>query len=167
ALYGKFSPSGRQPYSYPKMDYQAPVVYYTPIWNEYDPEFAFGQGMGYNNITYSNITVSSVELRPGKPITVSVTAFNNGNINQLEPVLIFTTQNIRREYSPERHRLRAFNKQPIGPGASRIFSFNLTAEEMMFYNIDNNRILSEGPVDITINAFNVNAVAKSIYLYEN
>ncbi|OLY83360.1 Lysosomal beta glucosidase [Smittium mucronatum] len=167
ALYGKFSPSGRQPYSYPKMDYQAPVVYYTPIWNEYDPEFAFGQGMGYNNITYSNITVSSVELRPGKPITVSVTAFNNGNMNQLEPVLMFTTQNIRREYSPERYRLRAFNKQPIGPGASRIFSFNLTAEEMMFYNIDNNRILSEGPVDITINAFNVNAVAKSIYLYEN
>ncbi|OLY81026.1 Lysosomal beta glucosidase [Smittium mucronatum] len=167
ALYGKFSPSGRQPYSYPKMDYQAPVTYFSPLWNEYDPEFAFGQGFGYNNITYSNITVSSAELRPGNPITVSVTAFNNGKMSQLEPVLMFTTQKIRREYAPERYRLRAFDKQPIAPGTSRVFSFNLAAEEMMFYNIDNERILSEGPVDITINAFNKNAVVESVYLHVN
>ncbi|OMJ25350.1 Lysosomal beta glucosidase [Smittium culicis] len=166
ALFGVFSPNGRQPYTYPKLDYQSPVTYFTPIWNEYDPEFAFGQGMGYNNITYSNITVSSDELRPGKPIAVSVTAYNNGKMPQLEPALMFTTQKIRAEYAPEKYRLRSFDKKSIAPGASHTFTFNLTAEEMMFYNVNNERVLSGGPVDITINAFNKNSVVKSIYLYE-
>ncbi|OLY79819.1 Lysosomal beta glucosidase [Smittium mucronatum] len=165
ALFGVFSPSGRQPYSYPKLDYQAAVTYFTPIWNEYDPEFAFGQGMGYNQITYSNITVSSASLRPGSPVEVSVTATNGGSMAQNEPVLMFTTQTIRRGYSPEKYRLRAFDKQIIQPGSSRTFTFTLTAEEMMFWNVDLDQVLEEGPVDITINAFNENSVVSSIYLY--
>ncbi|OMJ29257.1 Lysosomal beta glucosidase [Smittium culicis] len=165
-LYGKTSPSGRQPYSYPKLDYQAPVTYYAPQWNEYDPEFAFGQGMGYNNVTYSEVTVSSAELRPGKPIKVSVTATNNGIWEQNEPVLMFTTQLIRRSYVSEHYRLRAFDKQVIAPGASKTFTFTLTAEEMSFIDVDMNRVLAEGPVNITMNAFNENAKIASIYLHE-
>ncbi|OMJ24883.1 Lysosomal beta glucosidase [Smittium culicis] len=165
-LYGKASPSGRQPYSYPKLDYQAPVTYYTPQWNEYDPEFAFGQGMGYNNITYSNVTVSSTDLSPGKPIKVSVTATNNGIWEQNEPVLMFTTQLIRRSYVSEHYRLRAFDKQVIAPGTSKTFTFTLTAEEMSFIDLDMNRVLAEGPVNITMNAFNENAKIASIYLHE-
>ncbi|OLY77587.1 Lysosomal beta glucosidase [Smittium mucronatum] len=164
-LFGKISPSGRQPYTYPKLDYQAAVTYYTPIWNEYDPEFAFGQGMGYNNITYSNITVSAFELGlNSSPITVTVTATNNGQLDQLEPVLMYTTQKIRRGYSPEHYRLRAFDKKLITPGSSETFSFNLTAQEMQFYDIDSNLVYEVGPVDITINAFNENSVVASITL---
>ncbi|OMJ17584.1 Lysosomal beta glucosidase [Smittium culicis] len=165
-LYGKASPSGRQPYSYPKLDYQAPVTYYTPQWNEYDPEFAFGQGMGYNNITYSEVTVSSTDLSPGKPIKVSVTATNNGIWEQNEPVLMFTTQLVRRSYVSEHYRLRAFDKHVIAPGTSKTFTFTLTAEEMSFIDLDMNRALAEGPVNITMNAFNENAKIASIYLHE-
>ncbi|OMJ29211.1 Lysosomal beta glucosidase [Smittium culicis] len=166
-LYGKFSPSGRQPYTYPKLDYQASVTYYTPQWNEFDPEFSFGQGIGYNNITYSEITVNSTELRPGRPISVSVTAKNHGIMVQNEPVLLFTAQLVRRFHVSELYRLRAFDKQFISPGASYTFNFILTAEEMSFINMDMNRVLSEGPVNITINAFNDNAKIAQVYLYEN
>ncbi|OLY85626.1 Lysosomal beta glucosidase [Smittium mucronatum] len=167
ALFGVFSPSGRQSYTYPKYDYQSMTTYFTPIWNEYAPEFAFGQGFGYNNITYSNITVSSETLSASNPLTVSITATNNGKLPQMEPALMFTTQTIRRGYSPEKYRLRAFDKKLIAPGASYTFTFNLTAQEMMFYNIDLEKVLEEGPVDITINAFNKNAKVKSIYMNGN
>ncbi|PWA00953.1 hypothetical protein BB558_002998 [Smittium angustum] len=166
-LYGKISPSGRQPYTYPKMDYQSKVTYYTGIWNEYDPQFAFGAGFGYNDISYSNITVSSTDLRPGSPITVSVSATNNGKMSQLEPVLMYTTQNIRRRYTPEKYRLRSFDKKEILPGATVNFSFTLTAEQMMFYNTNVEHVLEEGPVTITMNAFNMNNVTLPIYLHTN
>ncbi|PVV03545.1 hypothetical protein BB560_001966 [Smittium megazygosporum] len=166
-LYGKYSPAGRMPYTYPKRDYQSFVTYYTTIWNEYDPEFAFGVGMGYNNITYSNITLSSTELRPGKPVSVSITATNNGKLPQSEPAIMYTTQKIRRRYSPERLRVRSFDKKVIAPGASVEFNFTLTAEEMMFWNVELEKELEEGPVDITINAGNANARVASLYLYEN
>ncbi|PVV00148.1 hypothetical protein BB559_000089 [Furculomyces boomerangus] len=165
ALYGKYSPSGRQPYTYPKMDYQSKVTYFTGIWNEYDPQFAFGSGFGYNQISYSNITVSSTELRPGCPITVSVSATNNGKMSQLEPVLMYTTQNIRRRYTPEKYRLRSFDKKEILPGATANFNFTLTAEQMMFWTVELDHILEEGPVTITMNAFNKNNVTLPIYLY--
>ncbi|PVZ99389.1 hypothetical protein BB558_004590 [Smittium angustum] len=165
ALYGKYSPNGRQPYTYPKMDYQTKVTYYTGIWNEYDPQFAFGSGFGYNDISYSNITVSSTELRPGCPITVSVSATNNGKMSQLEPVLMYTTQNIRRRYTPEKYRLRSFDKKEIISGATVNFNFTLTAEEMMFWTVELDHILEEGPVTITMNAFNKNNVTLPIYLY--
>ncbi|PVV04026.1 hypothetical protein BB560_001481 [Smittium megazygosporum] len=166
ALYGKFSPSGRMPYTYPKMEYQNRVTYFTPIWNEYDPEFAFGTGFGYNNITYSDVTVSSKDLYKGKPINVSITATNVGSLPQLEPVIMYTTQLIRREYVPERLRLRAFDKKLINPGQSVSFDFTLSAEEMMFWNVDLERILAEGPVNITINAGNENAKVTTINLHE-
>ncbi|OMJ19327.1 Lysosomal beta glucosidase [Smittium culicis] len=167
ALYGKFSPSGRQPYTYPKLDYQSSVTYYTPQWNEYDPEFSFGQGIGYNNITYSEILVNSTELRPGHPISVSVTAKNCGIMIQNEPVLMFTTQLVRRFHVSELYRLRAFDKKLISPGESYTFNFILTAEEMSFINMDMNRVLSKGPVNITINAFSKDAKIAQVYLHEN
>ncbi|OLY80330.1 Lysosomal beta glucosidase [Smittium mucronatum] len=166
-LYGQYSPSGRMPYTYPKMDYQASTQYYTPAWNEYDPEFAFGQGMGYNNITYSNITVSSTDLVAGSPISVSITATNNGAWEQSEPVLMYTSQVTRRGYSPELYRLRAFDKQTIAPGSSFTYNFNLTAEQMSFVNVDLQRVISEGPVVITMNAFNKNAKTLTINLHES
>ncbi|OMJ17581.1 Lysosomal beta glucosidase [Smittium culicis] len=164
ALFGEFSPSGRQPYTYPKFDYQSTTTYFTPVWNEYSPEFAFGQGMGYNEITYSNITTSSDFISPGNPINISVTAVNNGKLPQMEPVLMYTTQQVRRGYSPEKYRLRAFDKQLIAPGASRTFTFELSAEDLMFWNVDLNRIFEEGMIDITINAFNKNYVKKTVNL---
>ncbi|PVU92677.1 hypothetical protein BB561_003694 [Smittium simulii] len=165
-LYGKFSPSARMPYTYPKKDYQANVNYYTPIWNEYRPEFAYGVGFGYNNVTYSNVTVSSDKLRPGKPITVSVTATNNGKMEQKETVIMYTTQNIRHIHAPERMRVRNFDKKILAPGTSATFEFKLTAEEFKFWTAELNHILEGGPVTITINAGNKNAVNTQIELYK-
>ncbi|PVU87960.1 hypothetical protein BB561_006097 [Smittium simulii] len=166
-LYGKFSPSARMPFTYPKKDYQAAVKYYTPIWNEYKPEFAYGAGFGYNNVTYSNVTVSSNELRPGKPITVSVTATNNGKMEQKETAIMYTTQNIRHIHAPERMRVRNFDKKILAPGTSATFEFKLTAEEFKFWTAELNHILEGGPVTITINAGNKNAVKTQIELYKD
>ncbi|OLY81215.1 Lysosomal beta glucosidase [Smittium mucronatum] len=165
-LYGEVSPSARQPYTYPKFDSQAQLVYYTPIANNYDPEFSFGQGMGYNNISYSQITVNSTDLRPGSPISISITATNNGKWIQNEPALMFTTQKVKREYVPERHRLRSFRKQRILPGESKTFKFSLSAEELSFIDEKLDSVTSEGPVIITINAFNKNSMSTLIYLHE-
>ncbi|PVU91973.1 hypothetical protein BB561_004114 [Smittium simulii] len=163
-LYGKYSPSGRMPYTYPRLEYQSSVTYYAPIWNEYDPEFAFGTGFGYNNITYSNITVSSNKLSIGNPVTISVTAHNKGDTPQKETVIMYTTQKIRRRYAPERFRVRDFDKKTISAGESVEYSFTLTAEELKFYTVELDHILEEGPVVITLNAGNNNKVSTEIYL---
>ncbi|PVU96292.1 hypothetical protein BB561_001266 [Smittium simulii] len=166
-LYGKYSPSARLPYTYPKYDYQSSVAYYRPIWNEYEPEFAFGAGFGYNDIKYSEIRMNDTRLKPGKPVEVSITATNNGKLSQLEPVIMFAMQAVRREYSPERYKVRAFDKKLIEPGSSVEYKFILTTDQFKFWTVELNHVLFEGPIEVIINAGNPNQVNKWIYMDEN
>ncbi|OMJ20334.1 Lysosomal beta glucosidase [Smittium culicis] len=163
-LYGKASPSGRQPFSYPKADYQNMINYYTYKGDEYDPEFAFGTGIGYSKIIYSDLTVNCTSFSPGNPISISVNVTNTGTMQQKEPVLFYTSQLIRRFYVPEQYRLRGFKKIDLAPNESQIVEFVLKAEDMSFYGRDLKSTISEGPVRITISAFNKNSVFTDTYL---
>ncbi|KAJ1938746.1 hypothetical protein EC988_007497, partial [Linderina pennispora] len=151
-LYGKISPSGRQPFSYPKHEYQARDTIWQGMWNEYAPQYPFGFGLGYSTMVYSNISVDSTDLRPGRPITVRLSIQNTGPFDQREAILLYTTQSFRTGYQPELFRLRRFNKVEVRSGTLTEVSFTLTAEELAYYNRDLVKVIDPSPVNITINA---------------
>ncbi|KAJ1841999.1 hypothetical protein LPJ70_004000 [Coemansia sp. RSA 2708] len=163
-LYGRFSPSGRQPVTYPRLESQARDTMWQGVGADYAPAYPFGFGLAYSRLEYSNLTVSSTTLRPGAPVTVRVTVHNHGPLDHKESVLLFTSHRFRTGYEPELFRLRRFSKHDIRAGAAQAVEFTLTAEELAYYNRDLTRVIDPSPVNITVNALAPNERTVSINL---
>ncbi|KAJ2784661.1 hypothetical protein GGI15_002194 [Coemansia interrupta] len=166
-LYGKVNPSGRLPYTYPATEAQASTTIWQPSFSDYNPQWAFGYGLGYSEIIYSNITVSSADLRVGQPITVSVSITNCGPYAQKESVLLFTNQEYRFDMAPEHLRLRDFDKIDLAVGETRQVSFKLHAEQLAFWDSENKRRIEPSPLNISINPYTQQNVAVQVMLDAN
>ncbi|KAJ2814228.1 hypothetical protein H4S07_000026 [Coemansia furcata] len=159
-LYGAVSPSGRLPYTYPATEAQASTTIWQSSYVAYNPQWAFGYGLGYSNVTYSNVMLSSNVLRPGAPITASVSVTNNGPYAQKESVMLFTHQQYRVGYAPELYRLRSFVKADLAVGETKKVSFELKAEDLAFWDRGLKRRIEPAPVNVVINPYTqVNVLA--------
>ncbi|KAJ2822458.1 hypothetical protein GGI24_003938, partial [Coemansia furcata] len=152
-LYGAVNPSGRLPYTYPATEAQASTTIWQSSYVAYNPQWAFGYGLGYSNVTYSNVTLSSNVLRPGAPITASVSVTNNGPYAQKESVMLFTHQQYRVGYAPELYRLRSFAKADLAVGETKEVSFELKAEDLAFWDRGLKRRIEPAPVNVVTNPY--------------
>ncbi len=73
---GRIEPSGRLPVSFPRHVGQQPI-YYNGIRGQHgdryadlsqDPQFAFGEGLSYTTVEYSDLVVHTPEVAPGETI---------------------------------------------------------------------------------------------------
>ncbi|KAJ2049865.1 hypothetical protein H4S04_002961 [Coemansia sp. S16] len=152
-LYGAVNPSGRLPYSYPATEAQASTTIWQSSYVSYNPQWAFGYGLGYSKVTYSNVTLSSNVLRPGEPITASVSVINNGLYAQKESVMLFTHQQYRVGYALELYRLRNFVKVDLAAGETKNVTLELKAEDLSFWDRDLKRRIEPAPVNVVINPY--------------
>ncbi|KAJ1871897.1 hypothetical protein LPJ55_003531 [Coemansia sp. RSA 990] len=163
-LYGRYSPSGRQSLTYPRLDSQARSTLWQSASLDYTPQWPFGFGLSYNEMSYSNLTASSTEIRPGHPLTLQLTVHNQGRMDQREPVLLYTSHAFKTGYEPELFRLRRFTKVDVKPGAAAQVQFTLTAEELAYHIRDLSRVIDSTTLNITVNALSLNERTISVSL---
>jgi beta-glucosidase len=160
-LFGEVNPSGKLPYTYPK--YPNSLVNYNHkpsesrsvvegVYNydaDYNPQYEFGHGLSYTTFTYSNLVLSSNKITERDKLQVSIDVANTGSLEGKEVVDVYLSD-LYASITPDKKRLKAFEKINLKPGEVKTVKFTLTKEELAFINAKNQKVVEPGEFEIQI-----------------
>ena len=153
-LSGDYNPSGRLSITFPLCLGQIPIHYnykstgrphlnpdsdakyvsrYLRTPNE--PLFAFGEGLSYTDFSYSDLEVSSQEVKLGDNVKVNVKVTNTGSRGGEEVVQLYLKDVVGSRTRPVRE-LKGFKKIYLEAGASAVVTFEITPESRSFFRAD-------------------------------
>ncbi len=148
-LFGDYNPSAKLTMSFPKSVGQIPVYYnmkntgrpfddnnkYTSKYLDVSntPLYQFGYGLSYTTYDYSNLTLDKNKIGMNESLHISVTVKNSGAVDGEEIVQLYTHQLVGSVTRPM-EELRGFQKVFLKAGESKNVSFNITPEDLKFYN---------------------------------
>ena len=155
-LYGTVNPSGKLPVTFPRSLGQVPIYYNhlntgRPLNSEkvekceYErfranymdecntPLYPFGYGLSYTNFGYSDITVSNANPKGNQTVQASVTLTNTGNYDGAEIVQLYIRDLVGTVSRPVKE-LKGFQKVYLKKGESKKVTFNITPEDLKFYD---------------------------------
>ncbi|UWX62082.1 beta-glucosidase BglX [Chryseobacterium oranimense] len=166
-LFGTVNPGGKLPMSFPRTEGQIPVYYnhyntgrpaknntdrnyvsaYIDLDN--DPKFPFGYGLSYTDFKYSDMNLSSVDLKGNQTLNISVTVSNTGKFDGEEVVQLYIRDLFGKVVRPVKE-LKGFQKIFIKKGESKKVDFKLTPEDLKFFDNDLNYDWESGEFDIMV-----------------
>lgn len=167
-LFGEVSPSGKLTTSFPKNVGQIPLYYnhlntgrplpvgkwFSKFRSNYldvdnDPLYPFGYGLSYTTFQYGDIQLSSESMDENGKITASVTITNAGNYDADEIVQLYIRDMVGSVSRPVKE-LKGFERISLKKGESRTVSFDITAEQLKFYNSELNWVCEPGDFEVMI-----------------
>jgi len=156
-IFGKTSPSGRLPITFPKSLSQIPAYEdYSMKGRTYrymteEPLYPFGFGLSYAKFTYSDIKLSTPTLSAKKiqPVDVEVKITNTGNVESDEVAQFYVTDVQASTYTPL-YALKGFKRVKIKPNESQIVKFTITPEMLNLVNDKGEPVLEPGDFKISI-----------------
>ncbi|MEZ4898768.1 MAG: glycoside hydrolase family 3 N-terminal domain-containing protein [Saprospiraceae bacterium] len=150
-LFGDYNPSGRLPVTFPRSVGQVPLFYnmkntgrpmdpnnkytskYLDIPNT--PLYPFGFGLSYTTFSYGDPRVSRTTMQAKGSITASVEITNTGKLAGTETVQWYIRDLVGSVTRPVRE-LKHFERVHLQPGESRQLSFEITLNDLKFYDKD-------------------------------
>lgn len=171
-LFGKVNPSGKLPMTFPRSLGQVPIYYnakntgrplsqektdkceYERFRSNYmdecnTPLYPFGYGLSYSNFSYSDMTVSTANPKGNQTVQASVTVTNTGNFDGAEVVQLYIRDMVGSITRPVKE-LKGFQKVLLKKGESKKITFNITPEDLKFYNGDLKYDWEAGEFDLMI-----------------
>lgn len=166
-LFGTVNPGGKLPMTFPRTEGQIPVYYnhyntgrpaknntdrnyvsaYIDLDN--DPKFPFGYGLSYTQFKYADMNLSSTNLKGNQTLKISVNVSNSGNYDGEEVVQLYIRDLFGKVVRPVKE-LKGFQKIFIKKGESKTVTFNLTPEDLKFYDDSLNFDWEGGEFDIMV-----------------
>ena len=157
-LYGKVNPSAKLPMTFPRSVGQIPIFYnhkntgrpldasktekceFQKFRSNYldecnTPLYPFGFGLSYTQFAYNNLSLSSKNLKGNQTLKVSVELKNSGKYDGAEVVQLYVRDLVGSNTRPVKE-LKGFQKVFLKAGESKTVTFNVTPEDLKFY--DNN-----------------------------
>lgn len=148
-LYGNYNPSGKLSTTFPVSVGQIPLYYnhkstgrpydkankftskYLDVTN--DPVYPFGFGLSYTSFSYGDIRLSKQAMKGEEKLTAVVTVTNTGKIAGEEVVQLYIQDPVASISRPVKE-LRNFTKVMLQPGEKKDISFDITVNDLKFYN---------------------------------
>ncbi len=166
-LFGKYNPSGRLPMTFPRTEGQIPVYYNhfntgrpaanADGWNygtgytdlPHSPQYAFGYGLGYGNVTYSKPVVSSMQPKENETLEVKVSLTYTGALPRTETIQLYIRDITGSVVRPVKE-LKKFTRITLLPDEQKVVTFTLTTDDLRFYHEDLSFAWEPGFFDIMV-----------------
>ncbi|SDM72241.1 beta-glucosidase [Daejeonella rubra] len=167
-LFGDVNPSGKLSATFPQNIGQIPIFYnhkntgrpladgewfkkfrsnYLDVSNE--PLYPFGYGLSYTSFDISAPVLSSKIMKTSGNIQISVSVKNTGSMNGEEVVQLYIRDMVGSITRPVRE-LKAFQKISLKAGESKQVIFNLTENDLKFYNSNLDFVAEPGDFKIFV-----------------
>jgi len=149
-LFGDYNPSGKLTTSFPRNVGQIPIYYnhlntgrpyiegneryvtsYIDVPNS--PLFPFGYGLSYTKFDYSAITLNKKELKGDEMLSATITVTNMGKVAGEEVVQLYINDPVASISRPVKE-LKGYQKMMLKPGESKVVHFDISTEQLKFYN---------------------------------
>ncbi len=115
----------------------------------YRPLFPFGHGLSYTTFGYSNLRLSSPQLRSGEALAVSVEITNTGRIAADEVAQLYVRDLVGNVTRPVRE-LKGFQRVRLAPGEKTTVTFRLDSGDLAFYGRDNTLMTEPGDFQLWV-----------------
>ncbi|MFB3387174.1 beta-glucosidase BglX [Flavobacterium sp. LAR06] len=168
-LFGDVNPSGKLTTTFPRSVGQVPIYYAhkntgRPLANtegkfekfrsnyideRNEPLFPFGFGLSYTNFDYSNLKISSDKMNESGKLKVTVDVTNTGNYDGRETVQLYIRDLVGSVTRPVRE-LKNFQKITLKKGEKQTVTFDITVEDLKFYNSDLQFVAEPGQFDVFV-----------------
>jgi beta-glucosidase len=167
-LFGDVNPSGKLSATFPQNVGQIPIYYnhkntgrplaegqwfskfrsnYLDVSNE--PLYPFGYGLSYTDFNYGEIKLSGTALQGDQTLTVSVEVKNSGKYDGKEVVQLYIRDVVGSVTRPVKE-LKGFQKVLLKSGETKTITFEITPEDLKFYNSDLNFVWEPGEFEIMV-----------------
>ncbi len=148
---GLIEPTGRMPLSVPRHVGQQPV-YYNQIRGQHgeryadltqEPLFAFGEGMSYSTVEYSDLTMAEDQVPVDGVVRAEVTLTNTGARPALETVQAYVSDLVTSVTWADKE-LKAWRQVQVPPGESVRVTIDVPAASCSLVTADGRRLVEPG-----------------------
>lgn len=170
-LFGDVNPSGKLTTTFPRSVGQVPIYYSQkntgrPLSNKEgkfekfrsnyidernEPLFPFGFGLSYTTFDYSNLKISSDKMNFNEKLNVTVDIANTGNFDGKETVQLYIRDVVGSITRPVRE-LKGFQKIALKKGEKQTVTFEISVEDLKFYNSDLQFVAEPGDFQVFVGA---------------
>ncbi len=140
ALFGDYNPGGRLVVTWPaSLDQLPPMMDYdirhgrTYMYFKQRPLYPFGFGLSYTTFAYSNLRLSSGELKRDGEITVTVDVRNTGTRAGDEVAQMYVSH-VHSRVDRAEEELKGFRRISLQPGETKTISLPLKASALAYWN---------------------------------
>lgn len=154
-IFGKRSPSGKLPITFPKsLEQLPPYDDYSMVGRTYrymtaEPMYPFGFGLSYAKFEYSNLKLSASRLKKNQSVDAEVTVTNSGSLSSDEIVQLYITD-VQGSTRTPLYSLKDFKRISLKPGESTTVKFTITPSMMMLVNNKGESVLEPGEFKINV-----------------
>lgn len=154
-LFGKVSPSGKLPVTFPMSIDQLPayedysMAGRTYRYMEKEPMYPFGFGLSYSTFEFSDAELSKPKVKKGEMVTVAATLKNSGNVDADQVVQLYIT-NSTSKISVPLFSLKGFERVSLKAGESKEVRFDITTDMLETINNYGESILESGTYKIYV-----------------
>jgi beta-glucosidase len=155
-LFGDYNPGGKLPITIPRSAGHLPAYYnHKPsarrgyLFDQISPLYAFGYGLSYTNFAIENVRLAKPKIRRDGRTQLLADVTNTGARAGSEVVQMYIRDLFSSATRPIKE-LKAFRKIILQPGETKNVAFEITSEQLAFYDIHMKYVVEPGEFEIMV-----------------